>query len=49
MVGALVSVNDFAIRPAKGMNDGEVFNTGQHRFRFVQHHITALLGSWNAL
>jgi flavorubredoxin len=36
MVGALVSVNDFAIRPAKGMNDGEVFTTGQHRFRFVQ-------------
>jgi len=36
MVGALVSVNDFAIRPAKGMNDGEVLNTGQHRFRFVQ-------------
>jgi flavorubredoxin len=36
MVGALVSVNDFATRPAKGMNDGEVLNTGQHRFRFVQ-------------
>jgi flavorubredoxin len=36
MVGAMVSVNDFAIRPAKGMNDGEVFNTGQHRYRFVQ-------------
>jgi flavorubredoxin len=36
MVGALVSVNDFAIRPAKGMNDGEVLNTGQHRFRFVK-------------
>jgi flavorubredoxin len=36
MVGALVSVNDFAIRPAKGMNDGEVLNTGQLRFRFVK-------------
>lgn len=36
MVGALVSVNDFAIRPAKGMDDGEVFDTGQYRFRFVQ-------------
>src|SRR5688572_194208 len=34
MVGALVSINDFALRPAKGMNDGEVLNTGQHRFRF---------------
>jgi flavorubredoxin len=36
MVGALVSVNDFAIRPAKGMTDNEVINTGQHSFRFVR-------------
>ena len=36
MVGALVSVNDFALRPAKGMNDGEVFSTGQYRFRFAR-------------
>ena len=36
MVGAMVSVNDFALRPAKGMVDGETFETGQHRFRFVQ-------------
>jgi flavorubredoxin len=36
MVGALVSINDFALRPAKGMNNGEVFNTGQRRFRFAQ-------------
>lgn len=36
VIGALVSVNDFAIRQAKGMMDGEGFNTGQHRFRFVQ-------------
>jgi flavorubredoxin len=36
MIGALVSVNDFAIRPARGMTDGEVFSTGKHRFRFVQ-------------
>jgi flavorubredoxin len=35
-VGALVSINDFALRPAKGMNDGEVLTTGQHRFRFAQ-------------
>lgn len=34
-VGALVSINDFALRPAKGMNDGEVLNTGEHRFRFA--------------
>jgi flavorubredoxin len=36
MIGALVSVNDFAIRPARGMTDGGVFSTGKHRFRFVQ-------------
>ena len=36
LVGALVSINDFALRPAKGMTDGEVFNTGQRRFRFAQ-------------
>jgi flavorubredoxin len=36
MVGALVSVNDFASRPAKGMVDGEVLTTGAHRFRFAQ-------------
>jgi flavorubredoxin len=36
LVGALVSINDFAIRPAFGMTDGEVLNTGKHRFRFIQ-------------
>ena len=36
MVGALVSVNDFSSRPAKGMTDNEVLNTGQHSFRFVR-------------
>lgn len=36
MVGAMVSVNDFAIRPAKGMTDGEILETGQHRLRFAQ-------------
>jgi flavorubredoxin len=35
-IGALVSVNDFALRPAKAMNDGEVFSTGEHRIRFIQ-------------
>ncbi len=35
-VGALVSVNDFAVRPARGLNDGETFDTGRYRFRFVQ-------------
>ena len=36
LVGAMVSVNDFAIRPAHGMADGEVLNTGKYRFRFLQ-------------
>jgi flavorubredoxin len=36
LVGAMVSVNDFAMRPAKGMNDNEVLQTGQHRYRFVR-------------
>jgi flavorubredoxin len=33
-VGAAVNVNDFANRPARGLMDGEVIETGQHRFRF---------------
>jgi flavorubredoxin len=36
VVGALVSINDFAIRPALGMTDGQVLNTGKYRFRFLQ-------------
>lgn len=36
MVGALVSVNDFTQRPARGMADGETFGTGRYRFRFIQ-------------
>lgn len=36
MVGALVSINDFAVRPARGMTDGESFQTGKHSFRFLQ-------------
>ncbi len=35
-IGALVSVNDFALRPARAMNDGDVLSTGQHRVRFIQ-------------
>ena len=33
-VGAMVSVNDFAIRPARGLAQDEVFSTGRYRFRF---------------
>jgi flavorubredoxin len=36
LVGALVSVNDFAARPARAMQDGEVLATGKHRFRFLR-------------
>lgn len=36
MVGAMVSVNDFALRPARGLADGETFSTGKYKFRFVQ-------------
>ena len=32
----LVSVNDFATRPVKGMTDGEVLTTGQYRFRLCR-------------
>ena len=36
MLGALVSVNDFAIRPAQGLADGETFSTGKYRFRLCR-------------
>jgi flavorubredoxin len=35
LVGALVSVNDFAIRPARTLTREDSFNTGKHRFRFL--------------
>lgn len=35
-VGAEVSVNDFAIRPARGLMDGDSFETGKYKFRFIQ-------------
>lgn len=34
VVGALVSLNDFAIRPPRGLADGEVLATGKYRLRF---------------
>jgi flavorubredoxin len=36
MIGKMVSVDDFAPTPAKGMVDGEEFSTGAHTFRFIQ-------------
>jgi flavorubredoxin len=35
-VGAMVSVNDFASRPARGLQDGETLTTGAKRFRFIR-------------
>ncbi len=34
-VGATVSVDDFAIRPARALADGEVLPSGRHRLRFL--------------
>jgi flavorubredoxin len=34
-VGAVVTVNDFADRPARPLADGEVLPTGKHRLRFL--------------
>jgi len=35
LVGALVSVNDFAIRPARALTREDVLETGRYRFRFL--------------
>jgi flavorubredoxin len=35
-VGAMVSVNDFALRPARGLQDGEILTTGARRFHFIR-------------
>jgi flavorubredoxin len=35
LVGALVSVNDFSIRPARVLTRDDILTTGQHRFRFI--------------
>lgn len=35
LVGALVSVNDFAIRPARVLTKDDILQTGQYRFRFI--------------
>lgn len=36
-VGAMVSVNDFAVREARPMYDDDVLETGKYRFRFINH------------
>lgn len=45
-VGAMVSVNDFSIRPARALADGETFETGTHRFRFM--HTPQVPHCWEA-
>jgi flavorubredoxin len=35
LVGALVSVNDFSLRPAKVLTRDDVLSTGRYRFRFI--------------
>jgi flavorubredoxin len=35
LVGALVSVNDFSLRPAKVLTRDDILSTGRYRFRFV--------------
>jgi flavorubredoxin len=47
MVGKLVSVDDFAPKnPARGMTDGEIFETGSRRFRFI--HTPHVPHCWEA-
>lgn len=46
LVGAIVSVNDFAIRPARTLADGEEFSTGKRRFRFL--HTPHVPHCWEA-
>ena len=36
LVGKLVSVDDFSIRPALGMTDEDVLSTGKYRYRFYR-------------
>jgi flavorubredoxin len=36
LVGKLVSVDDFSIRPARGMTPDDVIRTGKYRYRFYQ-------------
>jgi flavorubredoxin len=46
LVGAIVSVNDFAIRPARPLADGEILETGKRRLRFL--HTPHVPHCWEA-
>ena len=45
-VGAVVSVNDFASRPARALSDGDTFSTGKYSFKFL--HTPHLPHCWEA-
>ncbi|MEH1818866.1 MAG: hypothetical protein V7L31_07155 [Nostoc sp.] len=45
-IAAFVSVDDFAIRPSKIMQQAEVLNTGQYSFQF--HHTPQVPHGWDA-
>jgi flavorubredoxin len=46
VVGALVNVNDYAIRPPRALERGEILTTGEYRFRF--HPTPHLPHGWDA-
>lgn len=46
LVGKLVSVDDFALRPAFGMTPDDVLTTGKYRFRF--HRSPHIPHGWDA-
>ena len=46
LVGAVVSVDDFAIRPARQLADDEILTTGTKRFRFL--HTPHVPHCWEA-
>ena len=46
LVGKLVSVDDFAMRPARGMTADDVLTTGKYRYRF--HRSPHIPHGWDA-
>lgn len=46
LVGKLVNVDDFSIRPARGMTADDVLNTGKYRYRF--HRSPHIPHGWDA-
>lgn len=46
LVGKLVTVDDFSMRPARGMTPDDVLETGKYRYRF--HHSPHIPHGWDA-